>query len=152
MNQSDKFLYNNPKLHTLICVSQISRVEVQWCITTSDPSWENSSIIRDTRLQWVQHGQLFSRVQLLVAPWTVGCQAPLSRQEYWSGMPFPSPGHLPNLGIKPASPCIGEGNGNPLQCSCLENSRDRGAWWAAIYGEAQSRTRLKQLSSSSSAT
>ena len=46
--------------------------------------------------------------------------------------------------------CIGEGNGNPLQCSCLENPRDRGAWWAAIYGAAQSRTRLKQLSSSSS--
>ena len=46
--------------------------------------------------------------------------------------------------------CIGEGNGNPLQCSCLENPRDRGVCWAAIYGVAQSRTRLKQLSSSSS--
>ena len=45
---------------------------------------------------------------------------------------------------------IGEGNGNPLQCSCLENPRDRGAWWAAIYGVSQSRTRLKGLSSSSS--
>ena len=46
--------------------------------------------------------------------------------------------------------CIGEGNGNPRQCSCLENPRDRGAWWAAIYGVAQSRTRLKWRSSSSS--
>ena len=46
------------------------------------------------------------------------------------------------------SPHIGEGNGNPLQCSCLENPRDGGAWWAAIYGVAQSQTRLKQLSSS----
>ena len=46
--------------------------------------------------------------------------------------------------------CIGEGNGNPLQCSCLGNPRDGGAWWAAIYGVAQSRTRLKRLSSSSS--
>ena len=45
--------------------------------------------------------------------------------------------------------CIGEGNGNPLQYSCLENSRDRGACWAAIYGVAQSRTWLKRLSSSS---
>ena len=45
---------------------------------------------------------------------------------------------------------IGQGNGNPLQCSCLENPRDGGAWWAAIYGVAQSRTRLKRLSSSSS--
>ena len=46
--------------------------------------------------------------------------------------------------------CTGEGNGNPLQCSCLENPRDGGAWWAAVYGVAQSRTRLKWLSSSSS--
>ena len=44
--------------------------------------------------------------------------------------------------------CIGEGNGNPLQYSCLENPRDGGAWWAAVYGIAQSRTRLKWLSSS----
>ena len=47
-------------------------------------------------------------------------------------------------------PCIREGNGNPLQYSCLENPRDGEAWWAAIYGIAQSQTRLKQLSSSSS--
>ena len=46
--------------------------------------------------------------------------------------------------------CIGEGNGNPFQCSCLENPRDGGAWWAAVYEVAQSRTRLKRLSSSSS--
>ena len=45
--------------------------------------------------------------------------------------------------------CIGEGNGNPLQCSCLENPRDGGAWWAAVYGVAQSWTRLTRLSSSS---
>ena len=46
--------------------------------------------------------------------------------------------------------CIGGGNGNPLQCSYLENPRDGGAWWAAVYGVTQSRTRLKRLSSSSS--
>ena len=45
--------------------------------------------------------------------------------------------------------CIGEGNGNPLQCSCLENPRDREAWWAAVYGVTQSQTLLKRLSSSS---
>ena len=44
--------------------------------------------------------------------------------------------------------CIGEGNGTLLQCSCLENPTDRGAWWAAVYGVAKSRTRLKRLSSS----
>ena len=48
--------------------------------------------------------------------------------------------------------CMGEGNGNPLQCSCLQNPRDRGAWWAAVYGVAQSRTQLKRLSSSSSSS
>src|SRR5574340_830361 len=41
--------------------------------------------------------------------------------------------------------CIGEGNGNPLQCSCLENPRDRGAWWAAVHGVARSRTRLSDF-------
>ena len=48
--------------------------------------------------------------------------------------------------------CIGEGNGNPLQCSCLGNPRDRGASWADVYVVVQSRTRLKQLSSSSRLT
>ena len=48
--------------------------------------------------------------------------------------------------------CTGGGNDNPLQCSCLENPRDQGAWWAAISGVAQSQTRLKQLSSSSIGT
>ena len=48
--------------------------------------------------------------------------------------------------------CIGEGNGNPLQYSCLENPRDGNAWWAAVYGVAQSWTRLKRLSSSSSSS
>ena len=48
--------------------------------------------------------------------------------------------------------CTGEGNGNPPQCSCLENPRDGGAWWAAVCGVAESRTRLKRLSSSSSSS
>ena len=48
--------------------------------------------------------------------------------------------------------CIGEGNGNLLQCSCLENPRDRGAWWAAVSRVAESRTRLRRLSSSSSSS
>ena len=47
---------------------------------------------------------------------------------------------------------IGEGNGNPLQCSCLENPRDGGTWWATVYGVTQSQTRLKRLSSSSSSS
>ena len=161
-----------------------------------------------------------SRVRLFVTPWTAAYQAPLPmgfpRQEYWSGLPLPSPRErlptpislsgelqratvhrvtksqtrlsdftftfhfhsleketathssivawrIPRTGAWWAAvhgvvksrtrlkrlhfhiplSCIGEGNGNPLQCSCLENPRDGGAWWAAVYGVAQSRTRLK---------
>ena len=71
------------------------------------------------------------------------------------------PGGLQSMGSQRVGPTerlhfhfslsrIGEGNGNPLQCPCPENPRDGGAWWAAIYGVAQSRTRLKRLRSSSS--
>ena len=72
------------------------------------------------------------------------------------------PGRLQSMGLRTVGhmterlhfhfslSCIGEGNGNPLQCSCLENPRDGGAWWAAVSGVAQSQTQLKRLSSSSS--
>ena len=69
----------------------------------------------------------------------MGCSPPaplsmgLPRQEYCNGLPLPLS-------------CIEEGNGNLLQCSCLENPRDGGAWWAAVYGVTQSQTRLKWLS------
>ena len=115
----------------------------------------------------------------------------LSRQEYWSGLPFPSPGDLPEPGIEPGFPALeadaltsqppcklsllsihfpggsevkasasnagdlgsipgsgrspGEGNGNPLQYSCLENPMDGGAWWATVHGVTKSRTRLNDL-------
>jgi len=61
-------------------------------------------------------------------------------------------GHAWETSLSLFTSCIGEGNGNPLQCSCLENPRDGGAWWAAVYGVAQSLTRLKWLSSSNSIT
>ena len=72
----------------------------------------------------------------------VGC-GPWGRKE--SDMTERLPFHFSLSGI-------GEGNGNPLQCSCLENPRNGGAWWTAVYGVAQSRTRLKWLSSSSSSS
>ena len=86
-----------------------------------------------------------------------------SRQGYWSGLPFPSPGDLPNPGIEPRSPtlqedslpceppgkyievCIRIYNGAPLQHSCLENPTDGGAWWAAVHGVAKSRTVLSDF-------
>ena len=107
-------------------------------------------------------GQSLSHVWLFLTPWTVACQAPLSigfsRQEYWSGLPFPPPGYLPDPGIEPVSLVSlasvsrfftsggfpggsvpgsrrypGGGNGNPLQYSCLENPMDRGKWRATVH-------------------
>ena len=64
--------------------------------------------------------------------------------------PLASAGDMNSIPMSGRSP--GGGHGNPLQCSCLENSRDGGAWWAAIYGVTQSQARLKRLSSSSSSS
>ena len=87
--------------------------------------------------------------------------APYSSTLAWKIPWTEEPGGLQSMGLLSwtrlndftfifALSCIGEGHGNPLQCSCLENPRDGGAWWAAVYGVAQSPTRLKRLSSSSS--
>ena len=85
--------------------------------------------------------------------------APYSSTLAWKIPWMEEPGRLQSMGslrvghdweTSLSFSCIGEGNGNPLQCSCLENPRDGGAWWAAVYGVAQSRTRLKWLSCSSS--
>ena len=87
--------------------------------------------------------------------------APHSSTFAWKIPWMEEPGRLQSMGLGKSDKterlhfhfslsCIGEGNGNPLQCSCLENLRDGGAWWAAIYGVARSQTQLKRLSSSSS--
>ena len=77
--------------------------------------------------------------------------APHSSTLAWKIPWMEKPGRLQSMGSDTAEQlhfdfslsCIGEGNGNPLQCSCLENPRDGGAWWAAVYGVPQSRTLLK---------
>ena len=87
---------------------------------------------------------------------TAGFQAslPYSSTLAWKIPWIEGPGRLQSMGSLESDTterlhfhfslsCIGEGNGNPLQCSCLENPRDGGAWWAAVYGVAQSRTQLK---------
>ena len=83
--------------------------------------------------------------------------APHSSTLAWKIPGMEEPGRLQSMGLwrvghywATSLSRIGEGNGNPLQCSCLENPRDDRAWWAAISGVAQSWTRLKRLSSSSS--
>ena len=87
-----------------------------------------------------------------------------SREEYWSGFLFPIPGDLPDPGIEPGSPAFqadalssdpdsipglgrspGDGNGNPLQYSCLQNPMDGEAWWATVHGVAKSWTRLSNF-------
>ena len=82
--------------------------------------------------------------------------APHSSTPAWKIPWTEEPGRLQSMGSRRVGhdwttslslSCIGEGNGNPLQCSCLENPRDRGASWAAVHGVVQSRTRLKRLSS-----
>ena len=100
-----------------------------------------------------------SRVRPSATLWTAAFPAPppmgFSRREYWSGVPLPSPQKCPTsifTLLKKLRTVIrkdiytlmftGEGNGNPLQCSRLENPRGGGAWWADVYGVAQSQTRL----------
>ena len=85
--------------------------------------------------------------------------APHSSALAWKIPWMEEPGRMQSMGLlrvghdwATSVSCIGEGNGNLLQYSCLENPRDRGAWWAAIYGVTQSQTWLKRLSSSSSRT
>ena len=85
--------------------------------------------------------------------------APHSHTLAWKIPWAEEPGRLQSMGLlrvghtwSTSLSCIGEGNGNPLHYSCLENPRDRGAWWAAVYGVAQNWTRLKRLSSSSSSS
>ena len=99
----------------------------------------------------------------MLAPWKESYDqprqhmAPHSSTLAWKLPWTEEPGRLQSMGSlrvghdSVTSPsCTGEGNGKPLQCSRLENPRDGRAWWAAVYGVAQSWTRLKQLSSSSS--
>ena len=85
--------------------------------------------------------------------------APHSSTLAWKIPWMEEPGRLQSMGSlrvghdwATSLSCIWEGNGNPLQCSCLENPRDRGAWWAAVYGVTLSWTRLKWLSSSRDST
>ena len=94
-------------------------------------------------LQGIEYSYLFYTKFLLLIYFVYRCCSPWGRYESDT---------TEQLDFHFSLSCLGEGNGNPLQCSCLENARDGGAWWAAIYGVAQSRTRLKRLSSSSSSS
>ena len=105
------------------------------------------------------HAQLFSHIRFFAAPWTVACQTPLSmglfRQEYWSGLPFPPPGNLPNWGIKPASsasPSLAGGfftteqHGKPTYLSLLPtySRMFRELYQSEIYSAAGNRKPLRE--------
>ena len=113
--------------------------------------------------KWKVKVKLLSRVQLLATPWTAAHQAPpsmgVSRQEYWSGLPVPSlqvvlvvkilpasAGDIRDAGIPGLGRSPGKGYHNPLQCSCLKNPMDRGAWQAMVHRVPKSQTRVKWLS------
>ena len=86
---------------------------------------------------------------VMSSPCTMTGERPLVGCSPWGRWELDTTERLP---FRFSPSCTGEGNGNPLQCSCLENPRDGGTWWAAIYGVTQSWTRLKWLSSSSIVT
>ena len=113
--------------------------------------------------------QLLSRIRLFVTPWTIACQAPLSMefssQEYHSGLPFPSPGDLPNPGIKPGSPALQAGSlpseppGTPQimikylldyqkQSNCVKSITNRQMIWADVSFDAISSTLGRMLAQS----
>ena len=104
----------------------------------------------------------FCLLLLHLLPWTKEkAMAPHSSTLAWKILWMEEPGRLQSMGLlrvghdwetslSPFTSCTGEGNGNLLQCSCLENPRDGRAWWAAVSGVAQSQTWLKWLSTSSS--
>ena len=103
------------------------------------------------------------RFAILHPPQAEKAMAPHSSTLAWKIPWMEEPGRLQSMGsleldtterlpFQFSLSCTGEGNGNPLQCSCLKNPRDGGAWWATVFGVAQSWTRLKRLSSSSSST
>ena len=127
--------------------SSILAWKIPW---TKEPGW-----LLSMGLQRVGHDWATS-LSLSLCTWSEKAMAPHSSTLAWKIPWTEEPGRLKSMGSLKVGhnwatslSCVGEGNGNPLQCSCLENPRDGGASWAAVYGVAQSRTRLKWLSSSS---
>ena len=121
-----------------------------------DFAWQNFVVFYQTST-WISHRYAYIP-SLLNLPPSVSekAMAPHSSTLAWRIPWTEEPGRLQSMGSRRVEhdwatslSRIGEGNGNPLQCSCLENPRDRGACWAAVYGVAQSRTRLKWLGSPS---
>ena len=162
-----------PSAYFLLCLQCL-----KWCLPPSRFPVSISDKIWSIKELWTRSwgDPLSSFVHLFIHPPSVYwgpriCQrlvlvmekamAPHSSTLAWKITWTEEPGRLQSMGslgvghnwaTSLSLSCIGKGNGNPLQCSCLENPRVGGAWWAAVYGVTQSRTWLKQLSSSSSSS
>ena len=102
--------YSDTSALPLLGPDKCLKINVSWALF--QVLWR-CSITGALFCQWVAYSflvELLTRIQLFVDPWTIADQAPLSlgfpRQEYWSGKPFPSPGHLPDPGMEPASPAL----------------------------------------------
>ena len=157
----------SPSLAAKYIINLISVLTIWWCpctepslvslervfAMTSAFSWQNSISLCPASFHIPRPNLAVTRCFLQRSQWhplsTLAWKIPWTKE----------PGRLQSIGLLGVGhnwatslslSCIGEGNGNPLQCSCQENPRDGGAWWAAVSGVAQSPTRLKWLSSSSS--
>ena len=122
------FIYEDTEAQSVKCLAQSRIGVIPWFIYWAPRQWHPTPVL----LPGKSHGR---RSLVGCSPW--GCQESDTTER---------------LHFHFSLSCIAEGNGNPLQCSCLENPRDGGAWLAAVYGVTQSRTRLKWLSSSSSSS
>ena len=161
------FFRNVPqgKKRNIHIISNVTTVVESYVLSLEKAMATHSNI-----LAWKSHGQ---KILVGYSPWghkELDMTERLNRRRWWHPPPVLLPGEsqgqrslvgyslwgrwesdtTERLHFHFSLSCIGEGNGSPLQCSCLENPRGGGAWWAAVYGVAQSQTRLKRLSSSSS--
>ena len=174
VKENDKAVYRHPVIKLLCCIqfscSVMSDSETPWNAShqASLSITNTQSLLKFMSIESVMpSNHLILCHPLLLLPLVFPSIRVWRRQ--WHPTPVPLPGKSHGwrslVGCRPWGckewdtterlhfhfplPCIGEGNDNPLQCSCLENPRDGVAWWAAVYGVAQSRTQLKRLSSSS---
>ena len=127
------------------CFKQLPRNQGSLCCKLL--GWARKSKARRNTEREREHLILISEKAMAPHSSTLAWKIPWTEEP---GRPQSMPDTTDRLHFHFSFSCIGEGNGNPLQCSCLENPRDGGAWWATVYGVAQSWTRLKRRSSSSS--
>ena len=158
------FFYRTRTKNVMICMETQKTPNSQSNLNKEKQSWRTQPSWLQTILQSYRHQEYGTSTKTNTDQWNKTespemekAMAPHSSTLAWKTPWTEEPGRLQSMGSlrvrhdwATSLSRIGEGNGNPLQCSCLENPRDGGAWWAAVSGVAQSRTRLKRLSSTSS--